>query len=66
MGSHEGGFTPFELDITDSVKIGGENDVFVLVDARSMATEIILRSPIGRSATRATIPAGCSLQRFTR
>ncbi len=40
VGAHEGGFTPFELDVTDAVKIGGENTILVLVDARSMAHDI--------------------------
>ena len=40
MGAHEGGFLPFELDITDAVKIGAENEILVLVDARSMAADL--------------------------
>ncbi|MCC7086508.1 MAG: discoidin domain-containing protein [Pirellulales bacterium] len=40
IGGHEGGFTPFEFDITESVKPGAKNEVLVLVDARSMASEI--------------------------
>ena len=39
-GGHEGGFTPFELDITDMVKPGEENEILVLVDARTMASEM--------------------------
>ena len=40
VGSHEGGFTPFELDITDAVKPGAENEVLVLVEARTMAGDL--------------------------
>ena len=39
-GRHEGGFTPFELDITDLAKPGGENEILVLVDARTMAADL--------------------------
>ena len=39
-GGHEGGFTPFELDITESLRPSGRNEMLVLVDARSMASEI--------------------------
>ena len=31
VGNHEGGFTPFELDITDAAKIGGTNRLVVRV-----------------------------------
>ena len=40
VGAHEGGFTPFELDITDMVKPGAENEILVLVDARTMASDL--------------------------
>jgi hypothetical protein len=40
VGAHEGGFTPFELDVTDAVKIDRENTILVLVDARTMASDI--------------------------
>jgi hypothetical protein len=40
VGSHEGGFTPFELDITEQARIGRGNELLMLVDARSMASEI--------------------------
>jgi hypothetical protein len=40
VGAHEGGFTPFELDITDMVKHGEANEILVQVDARTMASEI--------------------------
>jgi hypothetical protein len=35
VGVHEGGFTPFEVDVTDAVRLGSENVVEVLVEARS-------------------------------
>jgi hypothetical protein len=39
-GGHEGGFTPFELDITDMIKPGAENEILVLIDARSMGHDL--------------------------
>jgi hypothetical protein len=39
-GSHEGGFTPFELDITEQVKPGSDNEILALVDARSVSSDI--------------------------
>jgi beta-galactosidase len=36
-GGHEGGFTPFELDLTDMVHPAAENEILVLIDARSKA-----------------------------
>ncbi len=46
-GGHEGGFTPFERDITEMVKPGAKNDVHILVDARTIPA---------RSTTRAILP----------
>jgi hypothetical protein len=40
VGGHEGGFTPFELDITDMAKPGAENEILVLIDARSMGHDL--------------------------
>ncbi len=40
IGGHEGGFTPFEFDITESTKPGAPNEILVLVDARSRASDI--------------------------
>ena len=37
---HEGGFTPFELDITDAVKPDAKNEILVLVEVRTMAWAI--------------------------
>jgi hypothetical protein len=31
LGEHEGGYTPFKFDVTDVVKIGGENTIVVRV-----------------------------------
>jgi beta-galactosidase len=39
-GGHEGGFTPFERDITEMVAPGAENEILVLVDARTMASDL--------------------------
>lgn len=35
VGSHEGGFTPFELDVTRAVRVGSENELVVGVRDRS-------------------------------
>ena len=40
IGAHEGGFTPFELDITDAIKPDAENEILVLVEARTMAGDL--------------------------
>jgi beta-galactosidase len=39
-GGHEGGFTPFELDVTEMLALGGQNEIVVLVDARTMAADL--------------------------
>jgi hypothetical protein len=31
LGEHEGGYTPFKFDVTDAIKIGGENTIVVRV-----------------------------------
>lgn len=36
-GSHLGGFTPFEIDVTDKVKIDGVNELVVSVMSESLA-----------------------------
>ncbi|MFI5385462.1 MAG: glycoside hydrolase family 2 TIM barrel-domain containing protein, partial [Fimbriimonadales bacterium] len=40
VGSHEGGATPFELDITDIAKSGESNEIMAQVDARSLASDL--------------------------
>ncbi|MHB1455832.1 MAG: glycoside hydrolase family 2 TIM barrel-domain containing protein [Armatimonadota bacterium] len=40
VGSHEGGVTPFEFDITDATRPGVENEIVILVDARSAASNL--------------------------
>ncbi len=40
VGGHEGGATPFELDITDAARPGESNEITVLVTARSKAGSI--------------------------
>jgi hypothetical protein len=44
VGSHEGGATPFEIDITGIAKTGTENTIVVLVQARSKAHAVDLAS----------------------
>jgi beta-galactosidase len=40
VGGHDGGATPFELDLTDAAKHGQPNDLCILVNARSKAAAI--------------------------
>jgi len=40
VGSHEGGATPFELDLTKAAKPGEQNELCVLITARSKSAEI--------------------------
>lgn len=37
VGGHEGGFTPFELDITEAARPGRDNDLYLKVQNDSMA-----------------------------
>ena len=37
VGTHEGGFTPFELDVTDAVKFGSENTIAMAVTSESLS-----------------------------
>jgi beta-glucuronidase len=43
VGRHEGGYTPFELDVTKAVRPGGSNEVVVRVDNRRMRDRIPAR-----------------------
>lgn len=40
VGSHEGGATPFELDLTDAAKPGQKNELCVFIKARSRSADI--------------------------
>ena len=37
VGNHDGGVTPFEIDITDSMKLGAENTINIMVEDKSDA-----------------------------
>ena len=40
VGSHEGGFAPFELDITDAARVGGDNLLAVLVREQTLSSHL--------------------------
>ncbi len=40
VGSHEGGFSPFELDITHAANIGGDNVLAVLVRENTLSSHL--------------------------
>jgi len=40
VGSHEGGFSPFELDITSAAHVGGENILAVLVREKTLSSRL--------------------------
>jgi len=40
MGSHEGGFSPFELDVTRAAHIGGDNLLAVLVREKTLSSHL--------------------------
>ena len=40
IGSHEGGFSPFELDITSAARIGGDNLLAVLVREKTLSSHL--------------------------
>ena len=44
VGSHEGGATPFVIDITDAARPAAENTIIVLVNARSKSHSIDMAS----------------------
>ena len=43
-GEHEGGFTPFELDISDFLEPGGENTIVIMVKSESFSDVLSLGS----------------------
>jgi hypothetical protein len=40
VGSHEGGFSPFELDVTNAAHVGGDNLLAVLVRERTLSSRL--------------------------
>ena len=40
VGSHEGGFSPFELDVTNAAHIGGDNLLAVLVREKTLSSHL--------------------------
>src|SRR6202140_3129594 len=40
VGSHEGGFSPFELDVTKAAHIGGDNLLAVLVRGKNLSSHL--------------------------
>ena len=40
VGSHEGGFSPFELDLTGAAHIGGDNVLAVLVGEKTLSSHL--------------------------
>ncbi len=40
VGSHEGGFSPFELDVTEAAHIGGDNLLAVLVEEKTLSSHL--------------------------
>jgi len=40
IGSHEGGFAPFELDVTEAAHIGGDNLLAVLVREKTLSSHL--------------------------
>lgn len=40
IGSHEGGFSPFELDVTSAAHIGGDNLLAVLVREKTLSSHL--------------------------
>lgn len=56
VAEHEGGFTPFDADITGAVRPGSQHVLRVVVDSRLTATTVppgeIVRSPAGHDEQR--------------
>jgi beta-galactosidase len=40
IGSHEGGFSPFELDVTSAARVGGDNLLAVLVQEKTISSHL--------------------------
>ncbi len=40
VGSHEGGFSPFELDVTSAARVGGDNLLAVLVREKTLSSHL--------------------------
>lgn len=40
VGDHEGGFTPFELDVTEAVQAGGDNTIAIHVTSDTLSDEL--------------------------
>lgn len=40
VGSHEGGFSPFELDVTSAANVGGDNLLAVLVREKTLSSHL--------------------------
>ena len=40
IGSHEGGFSPFEIDVTQAARVGGDNLLAVLVREKTLSSHL--------------------------